>query len=103
MNWIKGPWRAQINGRTVSILTVASDGTYGTAIALCQQVQKPSTIANAHLISAAPEMYETLTELVALVRGECPSLLNEDSGGLARLDIAIDAALRKAEGICETG
>lgn len=36
---------------------------------------------------------ELLRELVALVRGECPSLLNEDSGGDVRLSMAIDAAL----------
>ena len=39
-----------------------------------------------------------LKELVTLVRGECPSLLNEDSGGDARLSLAIDAAIAKAEG-----
>ncbi len=36
-----------------------------------------------------------LRELVALVRGECPSLLNEDSGGDAKLSCDIDAALGK--------
>ena len=36
---------------------------------------------------------ELLRELVALVRGECPSLLNEDSGGIVRLSMAIDDAL----------
>lgn len=34
-----------------------------------------------------------LTELYALVVGECPSLLNEDSGGSERLDAEICAAL----------
>ena len=34
-----------------------------------------------------------LEELVALVRGECPSLLNEDSGGDAKLSMEIDAAI----------
>ena len=34
-----------------------------------------------------------LSELYAMVQGECPSLLNEDSGGTARLDIAIQEAL----------
>lgn len=34
-----------------------------------------------------------LRELVTLVRGECPALLNEDSGGDARLSMAIDDAL----------
>lgn len=33
---------------------------------------------------------EALTELVTLVRGECPSLLNEDSGGNANLAMQID-------------
>ena len=39
-----------------------------------------------------------LSELTALVRGECPSLLEEDSGGDARLSIAIDAAIDEARG-----
>ena len=37
-----------------------------------------------------------LIELVAQVRGECPSLLDEDSGGDARLSIAIDDAIDAA-------
>jgi hypothetical protein len=36
---------------------------------------------------------EALKELLAVVRGECPALLNEDSGGNARLDAACDEAL----------
>ena len=40
----------------------------------------------------------TLAELVALVRGECPSLLNEDSGGDAALSIAIDEVLARSRG-----
>ena len=32
-----------------------------------------------------------LLELVAVVRGECPSLLDEDSGGDARTSLDIDA------------
>jgi hypothetical protein len=36
---------------------------------------------------------DALEELHAGVCGECPSLLNEDSGGDARLDAAIEAAL----------
>ncbi len=52
--------------------------------------------ANAHLIAAAPDLLAALEELHALVWGECPSLLNEDSGGDARLDMAIRDALAKA-------
>lgn len=36
---------------------------------------------------------EALRELYAMIKGECPSLLNEDSGGNARLDMAIESAL----------
>lgn len=35
-----------------------------------------------------------LGELRAVVRGECPSLLNEDSGGDAELDCNIDNAIQ---------
>lgn len=40
----------------------------------------------------------TLAELAALVRGECPALLNEDSGGDARLSMEIDELLREQGG-----
>lgn len=39
------------------------------------------------------QVHSALEELVAMVRGECPSLLNEDSGGNARLAEECDAAL----------
>lgn len=54
--------------------------------------------ANAALIAAAPDLYAALAELHASVRGECPSLLNEDSGGDAALALRIEAALAKARG-----
>lgn len=54
------------------------------------------TLAEVQLHSAAPELADALEGLLCVVRGECPSLLNEDSGGSAALDIQIDAALRKA-------
>lgn len=38
-------------------------------------------------------MKALLSELYAQVKGECPSLLNEDSGGDAVLDIEISAIL----------
>jgi len=38
---------------------------------------------------------EALAELHALVWGECPGLLNEDSGGNATLDLRVRAALAK--------
>lgn len=39
---------------------------------------------------------DSLRDLHALVKGECPSLLNEDSGGDRELDLKIEAALREA-------
>lgn len=38
---------------------------------------------------------EVMSDLLALVIGECPSLLNEDSGGDARLYLACKSALRR--------
>jgi hypothetical protein len=56
------------------------------------------TDANRALIEAAPDLLAALEELHALVVGECPSLLNEESGGCARLDMAVCAAIAKAKG-----
>jgi hypothetical protein len=57
-------------------------------------------LANARLIAAAPELLGALESLYAMVQGECPSLflIYEDSGGDARLDIAVAAAIAKAKG-----
>lgn len=48
--------------------------------------------------SGVREAIELLKELHAMVWGECPSLLNEDSGGSAHLDLRIRAALAEMEG-----
>lgn len=48
---------------------------------------------NCRLACENERLRAALAELAALVRGECPSLLNEDSGGDARLDMAIDDCL----------
>ena len=60
---------------------------------------KEEVDANVSLFAAAPELLEALKKLYALVEGECPSLLDEDSGGDSRLDIEIRAAIAKAEGV----
>ena len=59
---------------------------------------RPDRNANARLVAAAPDLLAALEELYAMVKGECPSLLNEDSGGCARLDMAIEDAINKARG-----
>ena len=38
-----------------------------------------------------------LREIHATVKGECPSLLDEDSGGNARLDLEIESLLTEQE------
>ncbi|MHC2867922.1 hypothetical protein ACVIYH_009055 [Bradyrhizobium diazoefficiens] len=57
--------------------------------------------ADAHFIVRAVNSHNALVsaleELYAVVRGECPSLLNEDSGGSAQLDMDIQAALAAAK------
>ena len=45
----------------------------------------------------ANQLVANLNELRALVKGESPQLLNEDSGGDARLDASIDKALAAFE------
>jgi len=53
-----------------------------------------------HLFTGADSMTNreaalaaALCELTAIVRGECPQLLDEDSGGNSRLSIVIDLLL----------
>jgi len=48
-----GPWYLQINNCTASILVNKAPGSYGQAIALLQQVNKPVTVANATFIALA--------------------------------------------------
>lgn len=55
------------------------------ALRLAQQIVKA---VNNH-----DALVDALTELHAQVRGECPSLLNEDSGGDARLSMEIERLL----------
>jgi hypothetical protein len=52
-------------------------------------------LATHHLAQPA-EAVEALRELFALVKGECPSLLNEDSGGDGALCLRIEDALAAA-------
>jgi hypothetical protein len=51
-----------------------------------------------HLFATAPEMLEALKMLYALVQGECPSLLSDDSGGDVRCAMMVESAIAKAEG-----
>ncbi len=48
-------------------------------------IEQEEIDANARLIAAAPELLESLENIFALVKGECPSLLNEDSVRLGKM------------------
>lgn len=56
------------------------------------------TLAKDSEPSITRQLLYTLKDLVAVVRGECPGLLDEDSGGDARLDAQIDQVIAQAEG-----
>lgn len=43
------------------------------------------------------DLLDALQQLHALVWGECPSLLNEDSGGNSALDMQIQGAIESAQ------
>ena len=52
-------------------------------------------------VNSHAELLDALKELLAVVRGECPSLLNEDSGGCFHLEQQIETAISHAEGRCD--
>lgn len=62
-------------------MTKLADATETLLAALSSQAEVMEAMAGA------------LSDLVAVVRGECPSLLNEDSGGNSGLDEQVDTAL----------
>lgn len=65
----------------------------------CAKLQDENNTLKAELAQTKQRearLREALTELYALVRGECPRLLNEDSGGDAELACKIDTALEEA-------
>ena len=53
---------------------------------------------NLQLKAENKKLRDTLASLYAIVKGECPSLLDEDSGGYALIDMAVLEALRQTEG-----
>lgn len=58
----------------------------------CEEIERLHT-ENAELRAEVARLTECLKNLHALVLGECPSLLDEDRGGDAKLDEDISAAL----------
>lgn len=62
----------------------------------CMDFRSPEDDQNlkhiAHCLNTHAALVEAFTELLATVRGECPSLLNEDSGASAVLIDLVDKA-----------
>lgn len=85
-----GPWRMHDMERATVVA-----GRPGGEVANCLNGFGDQD-ANARLISAAPDLLTALQELYAMVKGECPALLDEDRGGNERLDASILAAFAKA-------
>lgn len=93
-----GPWQYCFEGETAAFI-LEHDGSTVVKLSVTMNTTAHSAlVANARLIAAAPELLEALEKLYALVEGESPSLLDEDSGGDSRLDIEICAAIAKAKG-----
>ena len=84
-NWTKGPWH--VNGDKIE----STIGACRARIAIIDDGAGTNPTANAHLIAAAPEMYESLMEALLLV---------EMSTSYRSADITekCKAALKKARG-----
>ena len=95
MNHTHGPWELGYSDLGSQIISSA-DGYVAVVHYWSRPEQEMK--ANARLIAAAPDLLGALEELYAMVWGECPRLLNEDSGGDARLDSKIKDAITKARG-----
>lgn len=67
-------------------------GTMNDALFIIDQPPRPSPVA------AAPDLLDALRELLALVQGECPSILDETRGGSSHVALAARAAIAKATG-----
>ena len=97
-----GDWKlTQPAGGFASIVDANGELVFALAypsLGLGDKARNPEEVeANAQLLVSAPKLLEALKELYAQVKGECPSLLNEDSGVDAELDSQIRAAIALAE------
>lgn len=94
------PWAVVERQRKLWVLTNPDSNPF-TGQVIAQQTTCPDWIANAHLIAAAPELLQSLHELLTICRYKCsPSdevlLPNGKSNHRAIVDAT--AAVEKAEG-----
>lgn len=89
-----------VDSEKISLLTVVHQGD--TPFGAIYKDEDAAYIAAANpaavlaLIASHEQLVATLRELYATVKGECPSLLNENSGGSAHLDMQVQDALAAA-------
>ena len=76
-----------------TVIRMAASEYTETAVSCWKEHTEKLTAALAERDRTIARLREALKELRAIVKGECPSLLDEDSGGDANLDIKIDEAL----------
>lgn len=91
-----GLWQYGINPKGVHsnelVVRPAGEFPHGTWIADCGVKTDPKAVANARLISAAPDMLYALEEIVALVDMQCDP--RTAAGGYAM--VRAKAAIKKA-------
>jgi len=91
-------WRRETERLFAERITAKLGASWETpiiAIEIGQAMQEQEQRTLTRMAEGGARCSVLLGELVAMVRGECPSLLDEDSGGDARLSLAIDAALTR--------
>ena len=101
-NWTEGPWHVEVGTGEddEGIFYICHDGTESPDTTICGfNMDSKHDAANAHLIAAAPEMYEALQAILPYV----PISSAAEGGAVARSGnvIAADkvrAALKKARG-----
>ena len=99
MNYTKGQWKAYLTKKPDEWTVCAGEnGIYG----ICETVFDDALLlsekkANAHLISAAPDMYEALKSLK--IRFDLAILDLKESQSDIEVCSKVDKALAKAEGI----
>lgn len=91
----KGPWIRRDTEGYAEIIPFERKGLHAIAL-----VAEPE---DADLISAAPELRDALAELFAIVKGECPRLLDESRGGDSCLFFRIINSIKKSEGKIKNG
>lgn len=88
--WTKGPW-TRCTGGTVNPKIYGIDGRDGRAVIRWQGIAKPESLesqANAHLIAAAPELYEALNRAMVELDAAADGL-----GAMGKIDHADDCRL----------